>query len=368
MADLEDYKYPHIEPTDYIDESLEHILARDDAAKHSFRRVSSFPSVTADDIGMKVYLVGQGNFQLLSVEPEAQWKQLTDDSRSTAYIDWVMENYQPISKLLTSLSKLRNISNALPYFNGPEDMQSIALSGYMRNFLTLTDNKEVIKTLKLGSASSLDYPIDGKYIEEDSIPVSALSKSLIQNLGFTTGDTKFTLKTSPDNGWVMADDGSIGSATSGATNRANADTYELFKLLWSNPYCTLQTFSGGNTEKTTVSDDWRSNKRLVLPRMLGRVLGIAGQGQNLTKRDLGSYVGEEKHTLTVSEIPSHNHSVSGKIPVYSPTRTGNYTFHRDGQSLYLKGQEPEEAIGYTGGGQGHNIMQPTTFLNLMIKL
>ena len=368
LDDLKDYNYPNIEPTDYIDESLERILDRDNAAKHSFRRVSSFPTVTPEDIGMKVYLVGQGNFQLVSYESEPQWKQLTDDSRSVAYTDWVIENYQPLSKILTSLSRLKEAANALPYFNGPEDLRSINLSGYMKNVLALTDEKEVIKALKLGTASSLNYPIDGKYLEAGTIPLTALSDSLIQNLGFSTGDTKFTLKTSPDSGWVIADDGSIGSATSGATNRANADTYDLFNLLWHNPYCTLQTFSGGSTEKTTVADDWKSNKRLVLPRLLGRVIGVAGQGQNLTKWDLGSYTGEEKHTLTVSEMPSHSHSISGKIPAYSPTATGNYTFHRDGQNLYKKGEEPTNAIANTGGGQGHNNMQPTSFLNLMIKL
>lgn len=368
MADLEDYKYPHIEPTDYIDESLGNILARDDAAKHGFRRLSSFPSVTNNDVGMKIYIVGRGNFQLIASDPEPQWKQLSDDSRNTAYVDWVNDNFQPISKLLSSLTKLKEAADALPYFNGPEDLQPIALSGYMKRILALTDNNEVVEALQLGSAAKLDYPIDGKYIAEGTLPLSAFSKELIQNIGFSTGDTKLTLKTSPDIGWVMADDGSIGSATSGATNRANADTYDLFCLLWNNPYCTLQTFSGGSTSKTTVLEDWRSNKRLVLPRFLGRVLGVAGQGQNLTKRDIGSYTGEEKHTLTISEIPSHSHSISGKIPAYSPTATGHYTFHRDGQSLYRRGQEPDNAIGNTGGGQGHNNMQPTTFLNLMIKL
>lgn len=383
MADLEDYKYPHIEPTDYIDESLEHILARDDAAKHGFRRLSSFPSVTANDVGMKIYLVGQGNFQLISVNPEPQWKQLSDDSRNTAYIDWVMENYQPISKLLTSLAKLKEAANALPYFNGPEDLQSIPLSGYMKNILTLTDNKEVIDALQLGSASSLDYPIDGKYIMNDSIPSGALSSELITNFGFSTGDYKFTLKTAPDQGWVMADDGSIGSATSGATNRANADTYDLFTLLWNNPYCTLQTFSGGETEKTTALEDWRSNKRLLLPKLLGRVLGVAGSGQDLTKRDLGSYIGKESTILTEANIPPHYHYImimdrmSGGSGTYL-TRSSNAGLGNNDYQLGLKNSSSEPTNGKTSTAKTENgdltgntdisIIQPTSFANLMIKL
>jgi hypothetical protein len=62
MADTTDYEYPDILPTDYIDESLTSIKARDDAAKNGFRRVSSFPSVTEENVGMKVYLVGKGNY------------------------------------------------------------------------------------------------------------------------------------------------------------------------------------------------------------------------------------------------------------------------------------------------------------------
>lgn len=378
MAELEDYKYPHIDPTDYIDESLEHILARDDAAKHGFRRVSSFPSVTANDVGMKIYLVGQGNFQLISVNPEPQWKQLSDDSRNVAYTDWVSENYQAYSKVLTSLAKLREAVNAIPFFAGPEDIQTINISGYMRNFLSLTDNNEVAETLNFGSAATLDYPIDGKYIEAGTIPVSAISEELKKNLGFTTGDVKLTLKKDPDNGWVMADDGSIGSATSGATNRANADTYDLFMLLWNNPYCTLQTFSGGVTSKTTAFEDWRSNKRLVLPRTLGRVLGVAGSGQSLTTRNLGESLGAESTTLTASQLPSHTHALrvceDGSKSGYD-TGTGylarGFTkYSSPWSSRYTKTNSnvvvPSAEI--TGEASRVSLMQPTTYLNMMIKL
>lgn len=378
MADLEDYKYPHIEPTDYIDESLEDILARDDAAKHGFRRVSSFPSVTANDVGMKIYLVGQGNFQLVVADPEPQWKQLTDDSRNAAYVDWVIDNYQPLSKILTSLAKLTEATNALPYFNGPEDLQAINLSGYMRNFLALTDDKEIIETLNLGSAASLDYPIDGKYIEAGTLPLSAVSNEFKQSVGFTTGDTKLTLKKSPDTGWVMADDGSIGSATSGATNRANADTYDLFTLLWDNPYCTIQTFSGGETTKTTAFEDWKSNKRLVLPKILGRALGVAGSGANLTARKLGESLGIESTILTASQVPAHTHALrvseAGSKSGYD-TGTGylarGFTkYSSPWSSNYTKTNSnviaPSAAV--SGDAGRLNLMQPTMFMNLMIKL
>lgn len=81
---------------------------------------------------------------------------------------------------------------------------------------------------------------------------------------------------------------------------------------------------------------------------------------------LGQYLGEEKHIQTISEMPSHNHpplapntnfvetvgggavdisTNPGVISVNFPTTTGN-----------------------TGGGAGFNIMQPTVYMNVFIKL
>ena len=56
----------------------------------------------------------------------------------------------------------------------------------------------------------------------------------ITNSGASTGDGKITLKTTADPGWIMCNDGTIGSATSGSSTRANADTQALFTLLFNN--------------------------------------------------------------------------------------------------------------------------------------
>ncbi|MCR6633146.1 MAG: tail fiber protein [Magnetospirillum sp.] len=47
-----------------------------------------------------------------------------------------------------------------------------------------------------------------------------------------------------------------------------------------------------------------------LPDLRGRAPIGAGQGAGLTSRTLGGTVGEEKHTLTIAEIPAHNHSAN----------------------------------------------------------
>jgi microcystin-dependent protein len=59
---------------------------------------------------------------------------------------------------------------------------------------------------------------------------------------------------------------------------------------------------------TTFGGDGRTT--FALPDMRGRVSLHVGQGSGLSDRVLGEVGGEEAHTLTVAEIPSHDHGVS----------------------------------------------------------
>jgi hypothetical protein len=238
-------------------------------------------------------------------------------------------------------------------------MQAISLTGYIKNMLSCSDSNEVIDLLKLGTMAKLSYPIDGSYIAEGTLTKAAISDDFKSALGWSTGDIKLTYKTSADDGWVFADDGSIGNTMSGATTLASADCYDLFMLMWNNNYCTLQSFSGATSTKTTAIQDWTANKRLILPKILGRALGVAGSGEGLTTRDLGGTVGEETHKLTIAEMPSHTHNITHG----STVREGKkHTFSTmdDGSST--------RTTTSTGGNGSHNNMQPTTFVNVMIKL
>ena len=77
------------------------------------------------------------------------------------------------------------------------------------------------------------------------------------NAGFSTGDVKLTFKTTPESGWVMCDDGSIGNAASAATNRADADTEALYTLFWNSISDTYAPVTGGR------GADARSEERRV---------------------------------------------------------------------------------------------------------
>ncbi|HEV2263722.1 MAG TPA: hypothetical protein VGR79_04230 [Stellaceae bacterium] len=211
-------------------------------------------------------------------------------------------------------------------------------------------------TQSVGTAAGNVVQLDG------SGRLPAVDGSQLINVGaFTTGDVKLTFKVAADAGWVMMNDGTIGSASSGGTARANADCQNLFTLLWnnvSNTNCPVSTGRG-----TSASVDWAANKTIQLPKALGRALAIAGSGAGLTTRNLGDTVGEETHTLTVSEMPSHSHSVpSGANP-----GTGNAYYGGCGPFVTVASTSGQ-TTGGVGGGGAHNNMQPTSFFNVMIKL
>ncbi len=173
---------------------------------------------------------------------------------------------------------------------------------------------------------------------------------------FTTGDAKLTLKASADTGWVMMNDGTIGDSSSAATTRANDDTSALFQLLWNNISDANAPVVGGRGGSAAA--DFTAHKKITLPKTLGRALALAGAGASLTARALGDTTGEETHLLTTPEIPSHTHSI-GNASGTAIAQGGGLV----GYTTSLSG-----VSGTAGGGGTHNNMQPTTFLNVMVKL
>jgi hypothetical protein len=71
-------------------------------------------------------------------------------------------------------------------------------------------------------------------------------------------------------GFVMLDGRTIGDASSGATNRANADCEDLFTLLWNKTANAQCAVSGGRGASAAL--DWAAHKTLTLPNHSGRVM------------------------------------------------------------------------------------------------
>ena len=183
--------------------------------------------------------------------------------------------------------------------------------------------------------------------------------------GFSTGDAKLTWKTSPDSGWILMVDGTIGSASSGATF-ADPTASALYQLWWNNISNTYCPVTGGRG--VSASADFLANKPMGMPIVLSRAMAIAGTGAGLSTRALGQYVGDENlqsHTHTVND-PTHTHSIT------APNLQGGGTSVAGGSgysspAAVISAASTGISINAAGSGSGGN-MQPTSFMNLMVKL
>lgn len=134
---------------------------------------------------------------------------------------------------------------------------------------------------------------------------------------FQTGDIKMRWSVTAPTGWVRANGRTIGSASSGATERANADTQALFLLLWEDTSLSVGGGRGG-----TAAGDWAANKPIALPDFRGRVpMGPDSFGNSAAGRitdavlgvdsdTLGLAGGSQTHTLTAAQLAAHNHTVN----------------------------------------------------------
>jgi microcystin-dependent protein len=249
--------------------------------------------------------------------------------------------------------------------------------------------------------------------------VNVLSPNSLQLAGtsaglFTTGDVKLTFKTAADAGWVMMDDSTIGDASSNATH-ANANTSALWQLLYANisdADAPILTSGGAATTRGaqgSAATAYANHCRLTLPLVLGRALAAAGSGAGLTPRTLGHALGEETHTLTQNELPNVapattlTYDAAGVNQTNAITPVGGITLNLSGGSNTLTGLSNNGGgLGLGSGGsfntavvnntgasfsgttktltastasinggvseQPHNTMQPSVFLNVMIKL
>lgn len=219
------------------------------------------------------------------------------------------------------------------------------------------------------------------------------ASSVIASSAWNTGDIKPSHNFVAPSGWIIWIDGTIGDGSSGASIRANADTQALFTLYWG--YTSANTtVSGGRG--VSAAADYAAHKTVTVPKVSGRVLGVGGNGSGLTSRISGDTVGEETHTLTLSELPGGINSSGGGLTVAvsgtsdqtdvirkgSATFGGNFTQTGGFGVGFLTAVPTVSSVTMTStgstssvnvasnntGGLSHNNMQPTAFINMMIKL
>jgi hypothetical protein len=85
---------------------------------------------------------------------------------------------------------------------------------------------------------------------------------------FSTGDVMWIPASGTKTAWVRLNGRTIGNAASGATERANADTANLFAFLWANNSNTVCPVSGGRGASAVA--DYAANKTIQVVDMRGR--------------------------------------------------------------------------------------------------
>lgn len=210
-----------------------------------------------------------------------------------------------------------------------------------------------------------------------------------------TGDVKVAYGTQTITGWVRMNGRTIGSATSGATERANADTQALFQYLWTAD--STLAVSGGRGVSSIA--DWTANKTISLPDGRGRVVaglddmgntaagrltatyfGATGSCSGALGTTLGAACGGENYTLTVAQMPAHSHPNTLTDPGHSHTQTlyqqllGGLSGAGSGWALQATGVTGLATTGIiinnasAGGGNAHPVVQPTILMTVYLKL
>jgi len=103
-----------------------------------------------------------------------------------------------------------------------------------------------------------------------------------------------------------------------------------------------------------------SGTNFMLPDMRGRGPVGMGAGPGWTERNLGNTGGAETVTLSISQMPAHNHYYGLQV---NETGQGDTWPHgaNNGGNHFHKWTDNE------GGGQAHENMPPFLVLNFIIK-
>lgn len=105
-----------------------------------------------------------------------------------------------------------------------------------------------------------------------------------------------------------------------------------------------------------------------VPDFRGRIGVGSGAGVGLTSRTLGNKGGEESHTLTVAEMPSHTHSLTRRSnPDAGAYDTGGAHAQESSAATTDRAIDGSFNTASSGSGNAHNVMQPFLVIRYFIK-
>lgn len=188
-----------------------------------------------------------------------------------------------------------------------------------------------------------------------------------------SGDIKQSLKTSDHGNWLIWQNGRILSRY----------TYsELWDIATANNNALINEGMFGTGDGSTT---------FTMGDILGRTVGVAGQGVGLTYRTFGSKVGQEE----IVDTPHHKHDIShehyaepgqntilgykydasgnymdhgesggtGPYPVNKSTSSGNVKYDK---TQYFSGNTSDLPAASGGTVPSVNVMNPTIYFNLFV--
>ena len=130
-----------------------------------------------------------------------------------------------------------------------------------------------------------------------------------------TGDLKVRYGTGVLSGFVRCNARTIGSATSGGSERSNADAQALFEYLW-NTDANLVVSSGRGASSIA---DWTANKTIALPDWRGRALAaLDDMGNSAAGRLTATYFGTAATVLGAAGGAESKVVVTANLPPYTP--------------------------------------------------
>lgn len=131
----------------------------------------------------------------------------------------------------------------------------------------------------------------------------------------STGDVKAKYGTGTLTGFVRLNARTIGSATSGASERANADCQALFEYLWTADANLVVSTGRG----ASANADWSANKTITLPDFRGRVpAALDDMGNSAAGRLTSTYFGASGIVLGNSGGGESKTLITGNLPAYTP--------------------------------------------------
>lgn len=159
-----------------------------------------------------------------------------------------------------------------------------------------------------------------------------------------TGDVKWRLATGTLTGFVRMNGRTIGSAASGATERANADTADLYAFLWNNLSDTIAPVSSGRG--ASAAADFAANKTITVPTMQGRgQIGLDDMGSTAANVIQRSTTISTTNTSPTATVASATGLAVGMFVVSTNVPAGTTIIAISGTTLTLSGNASGTASG-----------------------